>query len=211
MVSGEDIKGILRRISMIIETNKLYLSELDAAIGDGDHGLNMSKGFKAVIKKTEELPDDDLGNILKSSGMALVSNVGGASGPLYGTAFMKAGMILLNKSTMNINDFIEMLQVALDGIKMRGKATEGEKTMIDALSPAIEAGKKAIDEEKTSKEILVLIRDAAKEGMEYTKNIIATKGRASYLGERSLGHQDAGATSMYLILNTITEELVKDM
>ena len=211
MVSGEDIKGILRRISMIIETNKLYLSELDAAIGDGDHGLNMSKGFKAVIKKTEELPDDDLGNILKSSGMALVSNVGGASGPLYGTAFMKAGMILLNKSTMNINDFIEMLQVALDGIKMRGKATEGEKTMIDALSPAIKAGKKAIDEEKTSKEILALIRDAAKEGMEYTKNIIATKGRASYLGERSLGHQDAGATSMYLILNTITEELVKDM
>jgi len=211
MVSGEDIKGILRRISMIIETNKLYLSELDAAIGDGDHGLNMSKGFKAVIKKTEELPDDDLGNILKSSGMALVSNVGGASGPLYGTAFMKAGMILLNKSTMNINDFIEMLQVALDGIKMRGKATEGEKTMIDALSPAIEAGKKAIDEEKNVKEILILIRDAAKEGMEYTKNIIATKGRASYLGERSLGHQDAGATSMYLILNTITEELVKDM
>ena len=211
MVSGEDIKGILRRISMIIETNKLYLSELDAAIGDGDHGLNMSKGFKAVIKKTEELPDDDLGNILKSSGMALVSNVGGASGPLYGTAFMKAGMILLNKSTMNINDFIEMLQVALDGIKMRGKATEGEKTMIDALSPAIEAGKKAIDEEKNAREILILIRDAAKEGMEYTKNIIATKGRASYLGERSLGHQDAGATSMYLILNTITEELVKDM
>ena len=211
MVSGEDIKGILRRISMIIETNKLYLSELDAAIGDGDHGLNMSKGFKAVIKKTEELPDDDLGNILKSSGMALVSNVGGASGPLYGTAFMKAGMILLNKSTMNINDFIEMLQVALDGIKMRGKATEGEKTMIDALSPAIKAGKKAIDEEKNVKEILILIRDAAKEGMEYTKNIIATKGRASYLGERSLGHQDAGATSMYLILNTITEELVKDM
>lgn len=211
MVSGEDIKGILRRISMIIETNKLYLSELDAAIGDGDHGLNMSKGFKAVIKKNEELPDDDLGNILKSSGMALVSNVGGASGPLYGTAFMKAGMILLNKSTMNINDFIEMLQVALDGIKMRGKATEGEKTMIDALSPAIEAGKKAIDEEKNAREILILIRDAAKEGMEYTKNIIATKGRASYLGERSLGHQDAGATSMYLILNTITEELVKDM
>ena len=151
MISGEDIKGILRKISTIIETNKLYLSELDAAIGDGDHGLNMSKGFNAVIKKIEELPDDDLGNILKSSGMALVSNVGGASGPLYGTAFMKAGTILLNKSTMNINDFIKMLQLALDGIKMRGKATEGEKTMIDALSPAIEAGKKAIDEGKMQK------------------------------------------------------------
>lgn len=211
MANGKDIKEILRKISTIIETNKLYLSELDAAIGDGDHGLNMSKGFKAVVEKIKDLPEDDLGNILKSSGMALVSTVGGASGPLYGTAFMKAGVILLKKSTMNINDFIEILQEALDGIKMRGKATEGEKTMIEALSPAIEAGKKAIDQGKTTKEILILIRDAAKEGMEHTKNIIATKGRASYLGERSLGHQDAGATSMYLILNTITEELVKDM
>ncbi len=211
MVNGKDIKEILRKISTIIETNKLYLSELDAAIGDGDHGLNMSKGFKAVVEKIEDLPEDDLGNILKSSGMTLVSTVGGASGPLYGTAFMKAGAIFLKKSTMDINDFLEILQVALDGIKMRGKAIEGEKTMIEALSPAIEAGKKAIDQGKTTKEILILIRDAAKEGMEHTKNIIATKGRASYLGERSLGHQDAGATSMYLILNTITEELVKDM
>ncbi|AWK52331.1 dihydroxyacetone kinase subunit L [Clostridium beijerinckii] len=211
MANGKDIKEILRKISTIIETNKLYLSELDAAIGDGDHGLNMSKGFKAVVEKIKDLPEDDLGNILKSSGMALVSTVGGASGPLYGTAFMKAGVILLKKSTMNINDFIEILQEALDGIKMRGKATEGEKTMIEALSPAIAAGKKAIDQGKTTKEILILIRNAAKEGMEHTKNIIATKGRASYLGERSLGHQDAGATSMYLILNTITEELVKDM
>jgi dihydroxyacetone kinase-like protein len=211
MVNGKDMKKILKKINIVIEENKLYLSELDAAIGDGDHGLNMSKGFNAVIKKIGDLSDEDLGDILKNSGMALVSNVGGASGPLYGTALMKAGMALSNKKTMNIKDFVEILQVALDGIKMRGKAVEGEKTMIDALSPAIEAGKKAINEGKSTKEILTSIRDTAKQGVENTKSIIATKGRASYLGERSLGHQDAGATSMYLILNTITEELVKDM
>jgi dihydroxyacetone kinase-like protein len=211
MVNGKDMKKILKKINIVIEENKLYLSELDAAIGDGDHGLNMSKGFNAVIKKIGDLSDEDLGDILKNSGMALVSNVGGASGPLYGTALMKAGMALSNKKTMNIKDFVEILQVALDGIKMRGKAVEGEKTMIDALSPAIEAGKKAINEGKSTKEILTSIRETAKQGVENTKSIIATKGRASYLGERSLGHQDAGATSMYLILNTITEELVKDM
>lgn len=210
MINGSDVKRILRKINVMLEENKLYLSELDAAIGDGDHGLNMSKGFKAVVEKIEVLSDDDIGNILKSSGMALVSNVGGASGPLYGTALMKGGMVLQNKSTMNINDFIEILQVALDGIKMRGKAIEGEKTMIDSLSPAINAGKKAKAEEKTSKEILLAIRDAAKEGMDKTINIIATKGRASYLGERSIGHQDAGATSLYLILNTIVEDLVEE-
>lgn len=210
MINGSDVKRILRKINVMLEENKLYLSELDAAIGDGDHGLNMSKGFKAVVEKIEVLSDDDIGNILKSSGMALVSNVGGASGPLYGTALMKGGMVLQNKSTMNINDFIEILQVALDGIKMRGKAIEGEKTMIDSLSPAINAGKKAKAEEKASKEILLAIRDAAKEGMDKTINIIATKGRASYLGERSIGHQDAGATSLYLILNTIVEDLVEE-
>ncbi|SFC68071.1 dihydroxyacetone kinase subunit DhaL [Clostridium uliginosum] len=210
MVTVKDVKDILMKINMVIEENKLYLSELDAAIGDGDHGLNMNKGFKAVIEKVKDLPDTDLGNILKSSGMALVTNVGGASGPLYGTAFMKGSMVVSNKNSMDINDFVELLKEALAGIKMRGKAQEGEKTMIDALSPAIKAGQKALEEEKFTNEVLIAIRDAAKSGMEYTKSIIATKGRASYVGERSIGHQDAGATSMYLILNTITKELVKE-
>lgn len=206
MINGNRLKDILNKISVVIEKEKLYLSELDAAIGDGDHGLNMSKGFKAVIEKVNDIPEDDLGNILKNCGMALVSNVGGASGPLYGTAFMKAASVVTKKSCMDINDFIRVLETSLEGIKMRGKSIEGEKTMIDTLAPAIEAGKKALDENKSSKDILIAIRDAAKNGMENTKNIVATKGRASYLDKRSIGHQDPGATSMYLILNTIAEE-----
>ncbi|MFL0166393.1 dihydroxyacetone kinase subunit DhaL [Candidatus Clostridium helianthi] len=206
MINGNRLKDILNKISDVIEKEKLYLSELDAAIGDGDHGLNMSKGFKAVVEKVNDIPEEDLGNILKNCGMALVSNVGGASGPLYGTAFMKAASVVTKKSCMDINDFIRVLEMSLEGIKMRGKSTEGEKTMIDTLAPAIEAGKKALDENKFSKDILIAIRDAAKSGMENTKNIVATKGRASYLDKRSIGHQDPGATSMYLILNTIAEE-----
>ncbi|MDU4589385.1 dihydroxyacetone kinase subunit DhaL [Clostridium sp.] len=208
MVNGEELKNIFNKINIVIEENKLYLSELDAAIGDGDHGLNMSKGFKAVVKKINDLEEDDLGKILKACGMALVTNVGGASGPLYGTALLNGSKAVAKKNCININDFIEILQASLDGIKMIGKAMEGEKTMIDALSPALEAGRKALGENKSSKDILIAIRDAAKEGMENTKNIIATKGRASYLDERSLGRQDAGATSMYLILNTIAEEFI---
>ncbi|MBN1040562.1 dihydroxyacetone kinase subunit L [Clostridium botulinum] len=210
MVTVKEVKDILVKVEKVIEENKLYLSELDAAIGDGDHGLNMNKGFKAVIEKIKDLPEDDLGNIFKNSGMALVSNVGGASGPLYGTAFMKAAMVVNKKSEMDINDFIKVLEQALGGIKMRGKGQEGEKTMIDTLSPAIEAGNKSIGENKSVKEVLLEIKEAAKNGMEHTKDIVATKGRASYVGERSIGHIDAGATSMYLILNTIVEELTKE-
>ena len=210
MVTVKEVKDILIKVEKVIEENKLYLSELDAAIGDGDHGLNMNKGFKAVIEKIKDLPEDDLGNIFKNSGMALVSNVGGASGPLYGTAFMKAAMVVNKKSEMDINDFVKVLEEALGGIKMRGKGQEGEKTMIDTLSPAIEAGNKSIGENKSVKEVLLEIKEAAKNGMEHTKDIVATKGRASYVGERSIGHIDAGATSMYLILNTIVEELTKE-
>ncbi|MGL5616180.1 MAG: dihydroxyacetone kinase subunit DhaL [Sarcina sp.] len=207
MINGLKLKNIFKEIDKVMDENQLKLSELDAAIGDGDHGLNMNKGFNAVIEKIETMPEDNLANLVKVAGMALVSNVGGASGPLYGTAFMKASMVIVNKSEIDIKDFIEMLKAALEGIKMRGKASLGEKTMIDALEPAIKAGEVAFNEGKDEKEILSIIENAAKEGAEGTKNIVATKGRASYVGERSLTHQDAGATSMYLILKAIKESV----
>lgn len=207
MVSVSKIKEILKAINKILDDNKLYLSELDAKIGDGDHGINMNKGFKAVVQKIDTMPDNDIGNIIKGSGMALVSNVGGASGPLYGTAFMKASISVAGKVEISIEDFIKMLEEALDGIKMRGKSNLGEKTMIDALEPAILQGKIALANGLSYKEILFNIQNAAYKGMISTKNIIATKGRASYLGERSIGHQDPGATSMYFILKTIYEEI----
>ncbi|MDB2153489.1 dihydroxyacetone kinase subunit DhaL [Clostridium butyricum] len=208
MVKGKELKEILTCISDVIDKNKLYLSELDAAIGDGDHGLNLHKGFKAITEKIKDMPENDVGLILKTCGMTLVSTVGGASGPLYGTAFMKASTVVNKKESIDINDFVNMLNEALEGIKMRGKSVEGEKTMIDTLSPALEASKKALEEGKSYEDVLSALIKKAKEGMENTKNIIATKGRASYLKERSLGHKDAGATSMYLILNTIVEKSI---
>lgn len=206
-ISGLQVISILNKITDVIEENKSYLSELDAVIGDGDHGINMNKGFKAVKEKLKGHNGNDIGEILKFTGMALVSNVGGASGPLYGTAFMKAAVEVNGKANIDIEDFIKILEAALDGVKMRGKAERGEKTMIDAIAPAIDAMKEALKAGFASIDILKASKDAAIKGVEYTKTIIATKGRASYLGERSIGHQDAGATSSYLILNTIYQEV----
>lgn len=209
-MDSKKVIEILIKISEKIDKNKEYLTELDAAIGDGDHGLNMSKGFKAVSDKLKAQEDDNIGNILKNTGMTLVSNVGGASGPLYGTAFMKASMALKDKNEIDINDFLSALKLALEGIKSRGKATEGEKTMIDALSPAIKSMEDSIKNGDSYIEVLEKGKDAALEGVEFTKTIKATKGRASYLGDRSIGHQDPGATSCFYILETIYEEAKKD-
>ncbi|AQS04891.1 dihydroxyacetone kinase subunit DhaL [Clostridium beijerinckii] len=206
-IQGKKIIEILEKISEKIDENKAYLSELDAAIGDGDHGLNMNKGFKAVVEKIKDDDGNDIGGILKKSGMALVSNVGGASGPLYGTAFMKAAVSVNGKSEVDINDFANMLDEALEGIKMRGKGQADDKTMIDAIEPALKSIKEGIDSGLEAKEILKVAKEAAYKGVEHTKEIIAKKGRASYLGERSLGHQDAGATSSAIILETIYEAL----
>lgn len=207
IINGAQVIQILGKISEVMDKNKAYLSELDAAIGDGDHGLNMSKGFAAVKEKLKDDNGNNIGDILKKTGMALVGNVGGASGPLYGTAFMKAATVANGKESINMGDFIKMLEEALVGIKMRGKGEPGEKTMIDAIHPAINALKAAVDQGLSSEECICKAKEAANEGIEYTKTIVATKGRASYLGERSIGHQDPGATSSFLILETIYNEI----
>lgn len=206
-INGLRVIEIINKIGEVIEENKLFLTELDAAIGDGDHGLNMSKGFNAVKEKLKGDNGNNIGDILKKTGMALVSNVGGASGPLYGTAFMKAAIEVNGKSEVDIRDFEKMLQAALGGIKMRGKAELNDKTMIDAIEPALNSLKNSIEKGLSSKESLKEAVDAAYKGVEYTKEIVARKGRASYLGERSIGHQDAGATSSALILDTIYKEI----
>ncbi|WP_027625885.1 dihydroxyacetone kinase subunit DhaL [Clostridium lundense] len=196
------VTELINNIANVIQNNKEFLTELDSAIGDGDHGINMSKGFKAVKEKLTTAKINTVGDILKTTGMALVSNVGGASGPLYGTAFMKASS-LVNKEEVNINDFIDMFQAAIDGVKMRGKANRGDKTMLDALEPALDVLREAKANGLDDITALENMKNEALKGVEYTKGIIAKKGRASYLGERSIGHQDPGATSSYLILNEI--------
>lgn len=200
---------IIAAIAKKIEAEKDFLTELDNEIGDGDHGINLARGFKSVEEKLPTFADKDIGAILKGVGMQLVSTVGGASGPLYGTAFMKAGNICKGKTELTDAEFVAALDAAIGGIKMRGKAVEGEKTMLDALCPAYKALKAGIDGGKDLVAALVDGVNAAAEGVEYTKTIIATKGRASYLKERSLGHQDPGATSSLFMLQTILEVLQK--
>jgi dihydroxyacetone kinase-like protein len=204
-----DVKYIIDKIDAVMEENREYLTELDSAIGDADHGINMSKGFRAVSRKIKDIAVEDIGVILKTVGITLVSTVGGASGPLYGTAFIRAGAEVSGKSEIDINDFAAMLTGAEAGIKMRGRADLGDKTMIDAIEPALNAIKDGIDKGLSCDEILRLAAKSAQDGVEGTKNIQARKGRASYLGERSIGHQDPGATSSYLIFKTIYESVIE--
>lgn len=201
----KQMAAIIKGMAKKIEAEKDYLTQIDNEIGDGDHGINLARGFEAVEKKLPSLAGGDIGALLKGVGMQLVSTVGGASGPLYGTAFMKAGMACKGLTELDGPAFVKAMEAAVDGIKMRGKATEGEKTMLDALCPALKVMQDEVAAGKSLKEALQDAAVAAEKGVEYTKTIIATKGRASYLGERSLGHQDPGATSSLYLLQVLAE------
>ena len=204
----ERIYQVLTAVSEEIIKNKQFLTDLDAAIGDGDHGINMARGFQAVEAKVQSLgPGKDISTVLKTVGMTLISSVGGAAGPLYGTAFLRAAAVSQGKETLDIETASQMLAAAIGGIKERGKGIRGEKTMLDALEPAYDAFVAGGKNGKSMVECLELACAAAAQGVEFTKTIIATKGRASYLGERSIGHQDPGATSSHLILQTVLEVL----
>lgn len=206
-IDSKKLMDILQATAKRIEAEKAFLTELDNEIGDGDHGINLARGFAAVEKKLPELADKDVGAILKGVGMALVSSVGGASGPLYGTAYMKAGAAMKGKTELTPDDLAAAFDAAIGGVQMRGKAHEGEKTMLDAQIPASKAYKDALAAGKDVKAALGEAVEAARKGVEYTKTILATKGRASYLGERSIGHQDPGATSSLMILEELEKAL----
>lgn len=189
----------------VLEENREYLIELDAAIGDADHGANMDRGFKAVMSKMPEMADKDIGTIAKTVGMTLISTVGGAGGPLYGTFFLQAGMKSAGKMELGLEDWQQALEAAVAGVVMRGKAELEDKTMVDALTPAVESLKQSISNGVTLEEALEQSAGAAKQGMVDTIPLVAKKGRASYLGERSADHQDPGATSSYLILQAAAD------
>ena len=187
----------------IIE-NKDFLTDLDRLIGDADHGINMARGYTEVLKTLDQ-ENTDIGAVLKDAGKVLIKTVGGASGPLYGTAYMKAGKVMNGKTEVTAEDAKAMMDAIIGGIKLRGKAEQGEKTMLDSMFPAKEALDAALAAGEDGKAALAAAVKAAEEGIEYTKTIIATKGRASYLGERSLGHQDPGATSFTLMLKDVAD------
>ncbi len=206
-VTKEQVVRWLEATAAVLEANKGYLTDLDSAIGDADHGINMDRGFKKVMEKLPTVADKDIGNILKTVGMTLISSVGGASGPLYGTFYMRGGMAADAKEELDNEDLVNVLQGAVDGIIQRGRAQPGDKTMVDALLPALDALKAAVAEGQGAADALAAAVAAAEQGMKDTIPLQARKGRASYLGERSIGHQDPGATSSYLILNALLETL----
>lgn len=206
-MNSEQIIQVIVQMSHRMEREKAFLTDLDNAIADGDHGINMAKGFAAVEAKADSLRGQDIGTVLKTVGMTLVSAVGGSAGPLYGTAFMRAGMAQAGQTEMDLNGFLVCMKAAVDGVMMRGRSVYGEKTMLDAMIPALEAMEKANAEGLPPKAALEAGVKAAETGVEFTKTIAATKGRASYIGERSIGHQDPGATSVTYLLEEIAKAL----
>ncbi len=199
-ITAADVRGWIEDFASAIAEHRSELVRLDTAIGDGDHGTNMDRGMRAALEKLAEVDGDDIGALLKAVGMALISKVGGAAGPLYGTLFMRMATATAGKSELDLEGWKEALEAGLAGVQQRGKAEAGDKTMVDALLPAVEALRGGGDLRKSA--------DAAREGMLATIPMEARKGRASYLGPRSVDHQDPGATSTELLLRTAAERLL---
>ncbi|GIW01046.1 dihydroxyacetone kinase subunit DhaL [Roseiflexus sp.] len=208
-ISRDDVIAWLSAYSRLLADNREYLTQLDSSIGDADHGVNMDRGFKAVLGKLPTVADKDIGTILKSVGMTLVQTVGGASGPLYGTFFLQAGAATANKMELSLADWSVAVEGAINGLMARGKANVGDKTMVDALVPALHALKQAIADGIDDHEALRQSVAAAEQGMKNTIPLVAKKGRASYLAERSAGHQDPGATSSYLMFKAMMDAWTK--
>jgi phosphoenolpyruvate---glycerone phosphotransferase subunit DhaL len=200
-VGRDDVVAWIRAVAGEVSARKGELTDLDAAIGDGDHGINMDRGMRAVVAKLDGAPEGDIGALLKLVGMTLVSTVGGAGGPLYGTLFLQLGAATAGKEEITLQDWTAALRAAVQGVQARGKAELQDKTMIDALLPAADALEVAVADEASFAVALKRSADAANDGMLATIPLVARKGRASYLGERSAGHQDPGATSSHLLLD----------
>jgi len=217
-VTPEGVAVWLRAFAVAVAQNREYLTELDAAIGDADHGSNMDRGMQAVLGRFDALGEPggagepskgDVGTLLKTVGMTLVSTVGGAAGPLYGTLFLDMGKAADGAAELTVAQWAAVLETGVKGVRARGKAELGDKTMIDALAPAAEALNVAASE-LSLPDALRRAAAAAKQGMEATIPLVARKGRASYLGERSAGHQDPGATSSWLLMQAAAEALAPD-
>ena len=205
IIKPNDALNWIKKSAELIAENRAYLIELDAPIGDADHGANMDRGFQAALQKLPELADKDIGTIFKTVGMTLISTVGGAAGPLYGSFFLQAGLKMAGKQEMSPSDWAEAFEAGVEGVKQRGKAQAGDKTMLDALLPADQALKRSIAGNTTFRQALADSVEAARLGMLATIPMVARKGRASYLGERSAGHQDPGATSSFLLLKAAAD------
>jgi dihydroxyacetone kinase-like protein len=206
--STQDTEKVVKEMAAAMEENRRLLTKLDSEIGDGDHGTNMHRGFQAALERLDGADPASPADALKAVSMALISKVGGAAGPLYGTAFLRASTALQEKDEVSAEDAAEALGAALGGIRQRGKAEVGDKTIVDALEPAAEAAKEAASSADSSvAEVFRAAAQAAEEGSESTIPLTARRGRASYLGPRAAGHEDPGARSTYLLLDAAARAL----
>ena len=192
-------------IAAVVERERDHLTQLDAAIGDADHGINLSRGFSAVTSALREQDPDTPGAVLRLTGVTLISTVGGAAGPLYGTAFRRAARSLGDHPGASLPALAEALKAAVEGVRKLGAASEGDKTMVDALAPAVAAFAKAVDDGADAGAALEALTEAADAGAAATVGMQALKGRASYLGARSVGHEDPGAASSALMLRALRD------
>lgn len=198
-ITKETLIKMLNNVKFEFEENHAYLSELDSNIGDGDHGVSMLRGFRAVVASINCKEYIDLSSVLQDTGKILLKDIGGTCGPLFATIFLKAAERIKCKQQIEVTDLYPMFNGALVGVKQMGRVSAGEKTMVDALEPSVLSFKKSIEEKKSIKQAFEIAMNEAQKGAESTKQMLATKGRARYQKEKSLGHQDAGATSVYLL------------
>ena len=206
-VTLDQLSAWMTSFAESIEEHKDHLTRLDSAIGDADHGINMDRGMKAVVEKLGAEPPASVDALFKAVGMTLVSSVGGASGPLYGTFFLRFGMACGESQSLSAADLAKAFRSGLDGVVARGKAEPGDKTMFDALAPAVEGLDRMLADGASLAEALAWAATAAEEGRDATIPMLARKGRASYLVERSIGHQDPGATSSALLIRVAADTL----
>jgi dihydroxyacetone kinase-like protein len=202
-ITASGVRRWIAAYAEVIGEHRQELVALDRAIGDADHGTNMDRGMKKAVEKLEATEGDDIGALLKAVGMALVSSVGGAAGPLYGTLFLQMGTATAGQSELDLDGWTAALEAGVKGVQSRGKAEPGDKTMLDALLPAVAA----LKDDGDLADALRRSADAAAEGMRATIPLEARKGRASYLGPRSVGHQDPGATSSHLLIESAASAL----
>jgi dihydroxyacetone kinase-like protein len=202
-VTRDTVLDWMRRFAGEMDEHRQELVRLDTAIGDGDHGTNMDRGMRKALEKLDGAEQADPGAVLKTVAMALVSSVGGAAGPLYGTLFLQMGGAVAGQEEVDLAGYATAWRKGLEGVQARGKAEPGDKTMVDALTPAVAAMETAGDLDSA----LRAAAEAAETGMKDTIPMIARKGRASYLGERSKDHQDPGATSTYYLFRSAAEAL----
>ena len=202
-VTRDTVVDWMRRFAGEMQEHRAELVRLDTAIGDADHGTNMDRGMRKALERLDSADQGDAGAVLRTVAMALVSSVGGAAGPLYGTLFLQMGGALAGQEEVDMPGYVGAWRKALEGVQTRGKAEPGDKTMVDALVPAVEAMEQASDLDTALRDAV----EAAEKGMKATIPMVARKGRASYLGERSKDHQDPGATSTYYLYKSAAEAL----